>query len=278
MIGRNEKFYFKRLPTKNYEVVYKVPDAEVKTGIDYTFIDNYKFPSTRIVLNDYKDTSTAIITGEDKFYEKLRYNLRGKVTVKDSLNKMDNITLYLVNEKKKIVSYRKPEKDGSFLFKNLKSKIKYDVYYELDDRKGNLSINHKAEELIPLPKSNLDDVDAIGRRKRLVPDLAATNDEKLVSYNVKGTLINPKGYGVYVGAFENIANVDLMCRKLIRDGFEDIAIQVGMTDKINDVYEFTRTFKIHRVLVGDFDKEKQANRMKDKLEYLGYDTYVIKYE
>ncbi len=278
--GKNENFYFKKLPTKNYEAIYKVPDAELKTGIDYTFFDNYKYPSKRITYIDTKDSTNQIITEESRFYEKLKYNLKGRVTLKDSLNKMDGVTLYLVNDKKKIVYFKKPERDGSFFFKNLKSKIKYEVFYELDNKKGKISINHKEEELVPLPKSNLDDVDAIGRRRRLVPDLQASSNEDakdLTTYNVKGTLVNPKGYGVYVGAFENITNVDLMCKKLIKDGFDEIAIQVGMTDHMNKIYDFTRNFKIHKVMIGRFEKEKQAIRVKNRLEYEGYDAVVLKY-
>lgn len=274
---RNKSFSFKKLKTKNYEVLYKVPDAEVKTGIDYAFYDNYKSANKRVKFIDIKDSTSQIIAEENRFYEKLKYNLKGKVTIKDSLNKMENVTLYLVNDKRKVLFSKKPEKDGSFLFKNLRSKIEYLVYYELDNQKGRININHKEEELVPLPKSNLDDVDAVGRRRRLVPDLPVVSDDGVVNYNVKGTLVNPKGYGVYVGAFENIYNVDLMCKKLIRDGFDEIAIQVGMTDNMNKVYDFNRNFKIHKILVGTFEKEKQAHRTKAKLELEGYDAIILKY-
>ncbi|MFN0047839.1 MAG: collagen binding domain-containing protein, partial [Cytophagales bacterium] len=204
--GKNESFHFKKLPTKNYEIIYKVPDAELKTGVDYTFYDNYKVANKRVTFVDVKDSTMQIITEENRFYEKLKYNLKGKVTLKDTLNKLADVTLYLVNEKKKILFVKKPEKDGSFLFKNLRSKVKYEVFYELENKIGKISINHKEEELVPLPKSNLDDVDVVGRRRRLVPDLQGGDEDHLVSYNVKGSLVNPKGYGVYVGAFENIMN------------------------------------------------------------------------
>jgi len=276
--GKNESFFFKKLPTKNYNVVYKVPDAELKTGINYTYFDNYKFPVKQVSFIDIRDSSSQIMTEEDRFYEKLKYNLKGKVLLKDSVNKMNEVTLYLVNDKKKIVYFKKPEKDGSFLFKNLRSKVNYEIYYELDNKKGKISISHKEEELVPLPKSNLDDVDAIGRRRRLVPELQASSDEEVtLTYSTKGSLVNPKGYGVYVGAFENGANVDLMCKKLIKDGFDDIAIQVGMTDHMNKIYDFTRNFKIHKVLVGEFEKERQAVRTKNRLEYEGYDAVIVKY-
>lgn len=274
---KNEKFYFKRLFHKKYEVIYKAPDVNSNTTLNYAFVDNYKYISQRFTYTLSKEADT-LVSEEDKFYEKLRHNLRGKVILKDTLNKMQDVTLYLVNNKKKIVNFKKPEKDGTFLFKNLKSKVKYDVYYELEDSKGKIDITYKPEEIVPLPKANLDDVDVIGRRRRLVPDLPTPPEGKVLTYSPKGSLINPKGYGVYVGAFENITNVDLICKKLIKDGYDEICIQVGMTEKMNKKYEFTRNFKIHKVLIGDFDRERQAIRAKNHLEYLGYDTYIIKYD
>ncbi|MFN0049752.1 MAG: SPOR domain-containing protein, partial [Cytophagales bacterium] len=86
-----------------------------------------------------------------------------------------------------------------------------------------------------------------------------------------------KGYGVYVGAFENIMNVDLLCKKLIKDGFDEIAILVGMTDQMNKVYDFNRNFKIHKIVIGSFEKEKQALRAKARLELEGYDALIVKY-
>lgn len=277
---RNEKFMFHKLLHRNFEVIYKTPDEDMVSKLEYTYFDQYKYPVRKINYVHIKDSLTRVnITEEDKFYEKLRFNLRGKILKTDSATKMNHITLYLVNENRKIVAVKKPDANGSFLFKNLKSKINYQVYYELDKPEGYVKFNTKPEELVPLPKANLDDVDVIGRRKRLVPDLAPPAESgQVYSYNVQGNIINPKGFGIQVGAFENISNVDLLCKKLIKEGFKDICIQVGMTEHMNKNFEFTRNFKLHKVFVGEYDRERAAHRTMHKLEYMGYDAYLIAYD
>lgn len=271
------KFHFDKLKKFNFDVIYKVPDAEMKSTLSYAFIDNYRFAARKFYYTDKRDSLSILLSAEDVFYNKLKFNLKGKVKLLDTLITQNGVTLYLVNENKKIVFLKKPEKDGSFVFKNLKSKVDYKIYYELDNPKSKISIGYKQEELVPLPKANLDDIDVIGRRKRLVPDLP-TPVEGNLAYTPTGGLANPKGYGIFVGAFENINNVDLLCKKLIRDGYKDIAIVVGMTDKMNDKFKFTRSFKIHKVYVGQYNKERHAKRIEERLQDLGYETFLGRYD
>jgi hypothetical protein len=214
---------------------------------------------------------------EDIFYQKLKFNLKGKVKILDSITTYNDVMLHLVNENKKIIFSKKPEKDGSFIFRNLKSKVNYQVYYELENKDSKVKIEHKKEELVPLPKANISDLDAIGRRKRLVPDMSAPTNG-VGAYNYLGQLIKPKGYGVFVGAFENINNVDLLVKKLLKDGYKDIVILVSYTDILNHKFKFSRNFKIHRVYVGEYNREKHAQRVEEGLFKKGYDTFVSKYE
>lgn len=260
-------FHFRKLPAQNYEVMYKAPDAEVRTGIQYTVYDNFRFAVKHGLYEDISDTSRALNkVNEDNHYEQMKYQLKGKITREDTNLAWKDIKLYLVNQRRRIVATKFPEKDGTFYFKNLKSKNDYDVYYETPGAER-AQLQFKIEEPVYV-RSMLPKVEA-----RLLPDFQAY--ETGVTYDIKGKQIKPKGYGVLVGAYENILNVERLCKNLKASRYEPIQIQVAWTGSLNKKYGFSRNFILHKVVIGEFEKERSARKLLGRLQDQGFEAYII---
>lgn len=266
----DEKFAFKKLPPDNYDVIFKAPDAEANTGYRYTLFNSYKKPLKKYA----KDNSCDSVQKETNDNgEKLKYTMRGKVDFIDSLTKAEDVTLYLVNCYKKIVSTRKPESDGNFVFKNLHNKNDYTVFYEIEDSKKQIELLYRIEDPTAMAKAK--NVATVTEVKVIQGDMQVWNDK--TEYNIQGLVTNNHGLAVQVGATDNIASVNSLCKKLMEDGFKDINIQVLGTDNLNKRFAFSKSFKLFRVLVGQFSDESLAKKEKYKLEFYGYDAYVVKH-
>jgi hypothetical protein len=267
MPNSSQAFMFQQLKSMSYEPIYQVPAVENKSGMAYQLMNQFKSPLKEFLFTEKTDTS---VTEEDKFYERLRFNITGKVILGDSLTKFSLVKVYLVNGKNKIIATQVPKSDGSFVFKNLKSKVNYRVFFESENLTSKVTIQYKNEEPILLSTFNV----VAENNLRLVPQLSVLPGQK-VTYTEKGTIVTPKGFGVYVGAFENVINVDLLAKKLQRDNMSPIYLQLAYTKDLNKRFEFNRDFKLYRVLVGEFESEKQAKKIQEKLDKLGYETYLI---
>ncbi|MDX2195171.1 MAG: SPOR domain-containing protein [Cytophagales bacterium] len=270
---KNEQFSFKKLKSPSHEVIYKVPDAEQKSGITYSIADQHKYILKRVTYENFSDSTSKLASGEEVLFDNMKYVMKGNVTLLDSVTTYNEVVVYLVNNKKRIVNSKRPEKNGSFVFKNLKAKNEYSVYYELQYSLGKAKIDYHYEEPVFVARNANQYASSVPIST--MPDFPVY--EAGTTYSPTGKTLNPEGYCVQVGAFENVANVEALCQKLRADGFKDISIQVFMTEWLNKRYGFSRNFKLHRIVVGEYSKEKEAIRAKDMLNYLGYDSYVVKH-
>ncbi|MDX2189542.1 MAG: hypothetical protein SFY32_06745 [Bacteroidota bacterium] len=259
--GHDERFSFKGLPPAKYDVIFKVPDAELHTGVDYMVFDSFKHPLESKKTNS--DCDSLLQTRE----EHLKYKLKGKIEFPDSTVKAEDVTLFLVNCFKKIVSSKKPEADGTFVFNNLHTQEGYSVFYELDDPMKRINLLYRVER----PTAPVPDV----KVKVIMVDMMVwqTNTE----YDMKGNVINPKGYAVQVTASDNIDRINYLCKNLMEDGFKPISIQVQGTANLNKRFAFSKDFKLFKILIGEYATEKEAIMQKYKLDFYGYDAYVVKH-
>lgn len=267
----DEKFAFKRLPPPaDYDIIYKAPDADAHTGFKYTLSNNFKKPLKKVAGDNSCDTIPQDLHESG---EPIKYTMRGKVDFIDSLTKADDVTLYLVNCYKKVVSTRKPNPDGTFVFKNLHNKNDYTVFYEIEDTKKKIELLYRIEDPLALAASK--NIAAVTEVKVISGDMQIWNEN--TEYDTKGNIIKPHGFAIQVGASENINSVNALCKRLMDDGFQPISIQVLGTENLNRRFSFSKSFKMFRVLVGNFDIEKPALKEKYKLEFYGYDAYVVKH-
>lgn len=267
----DEKFAFKKLPPPaDYDIIYKAPDAEAHTGYRYTLSNNFKKPIRKVNGDNSCDT---IPTETRDSGEQIKYTMRGKVDFIDSLTKADDVTLYLVNCYKKVVSTRKPDADGTFVFKNLHNKNDYTVFYEIDDSRKKIELLYRIEDPVALAASK--NIATVTEVKVISGDMQSWNEH--TEYDTKGSIVTPKGFAIQVGASDNINSINVLCKRLMDDGFNPLTIQVLGTENLNRRFSFSKNFKMFRVLVGQFSDEKLAVKEKYKLEFYGYDAYVVKH-
>lgn len=266
----DEKFAFKKLPPDNYDVIYKAPDMEMKSGYKYTLFNNYKRPLKKYARNNSCD---SLPIEKTEAGENMKYTMRGKVDFIDSLTKAEDVTLYLVNCYKKVVSTRKPESNGSFVFKNLHNKNDYTVFYEIEDNKKKIELLYRIEDPQAMARAN--NVAALTELKVISGDMQTWNEN--TEYNIVGQVTHQHGLAIQVGATDNMASVNALCKKLLDDGFSDINIQVLGTENLNKRFSFSKTFKLFRILVGKYENDKTAKKEKSKLDFFGYDAYIVKH-
>ncbi len=266
----DEKFSFKKLPPDNYDVIFKAPDMEMKSGYKYTLFNSNKKPLKKYAKDN---TCDSISSDKNEAGENLKYTMRGKIDFIDSLTKAEDVTLYLVNCYKKVVSTRKPDANGTFVFKNLHNKNDYTVFYEIEDTKKKIELLYRIED--PQALAIAKNVAALTEVKVINGDMQIWNEN--TEYNTSGTITHSHGLAIQVGATDNVASVNALCKKLMDDGFSDINIQVLGTGNLNKRFSFSKSFKLFRVLVGNFQDDKAAKKEKSKLDFYGYDAYIVKH-
>jgi outer membrane protein W len=264
---KDEKFAFKKLTPAAYDIIYKVPDVELHTGFVYTIYDNYKKPLKKLTTDSKCD---SILVAESEKNDSPKFTMKGKITFLDSLTKPEDVTLYLVNCFKKIESSKKPNSDGTFSFSNLRSKKDYSVFYELKNSLSKIDLLYRIEDPISAYNANLGI-----ETKVIAVDIQTWNEN--TEYDIQGSTTNLKGYAVQVGASDNIKSVNHLCKKLLDDGFNPVSIQVLGTGSTNRRFAYSKNFKLFKVLVGAFPDEKLATKEKFKLDFYGYDAYVVKH-
>jgi len=91
------------------------------------------------------------------------------------------------------------------------------------------------------------------------------------TYDNKGNIVNPAGYGVQVSSFFVTSNLEKFCQRLISKGEKEIYIQVVAKEKDNPAAGL-----IYRVILGaDADREKMLRRVPE-VQDEGYENAVLK--
>lgn len=99
-----------------------------------------------------------------------------------------------------------------------------------------------------------------------IPPQETVPDEKIY-YKVEAEKISPKGYGVQIGSFEEMANL------------------IKLTDMLNSSYRSKVTIKVvqinnkklYQVIVGQEDTRKKAERLRDKLANKYPNSFIVKF-
>ncbi|MGD1842588.1 MAG: septal ring lytic transglycosylase RlpA family protein [Thermonemataceae bacterium] len=86
------------------------------------------------------------------------------------------------------------------------------------------------------------------------------------SYSMWGTQRFPKGYGIQVGSYEDIDNAKDICKSLVKEGIEEIYIQVGWSGR-----------RVYRVLVGAFEDKSQGGNYLNTIREAGFDGFIKKH-
>ena len=87
-------------------------------------------------------------------------------------------------------------------------------------------------------------------------------------YNYRGEERFPKGYGVQVAAFSDLANAKYFAKALFKEGFREIVIKV--TPHFGDTLGF-------KIVVGEFSKIENARKYISKLEIKDFIGFTTKY-
>jgi rare lipoprotein A len=92
--------------------------------------------------------------------------------------------------------------------------------------------------------------------------------EKGKCYNFRGEIRNPRGYGVQVAAFTEVANAKYYALSLYHEGFREIVIKVS---------EFHGNHTLYRVIVGEYDTHARALALLKKLGRNHFSGFPFKY-
>jgi rare lipoprotein A len=84
------------------------------------------------------------------------------------------------------------------------------------------------------------------------------------TYSLWGTERFPKGYGIQVASFADLQNAKDVCKELLAAEIKEVYLQV----------EWKNGQKAHRILVGSFDNETEAQACKQTLEKIGFEGFV----
>jgi rare lipoprotein A len=87
------------------------------------------------------------------------------------------------------------------------------------------------------------------------------------TYNFKGEVKEPAGYGIQVASLSKIPHVAETIQIIKKEGMKDVYIQVLMIDHK----------KIYRVMVGDHSDLDAAEKDLDKLDNIGFKGFIKKY-
>ncbi|MEM9982330.1 MAG: septal ring lytic transglycosylase RlpA family protein, partial [Bacteroidota bacterium] len=86
------------------------------------------------------------------------------------------------------------------------------------------------------------------------------------SYSMWGTQRFPEGYGIQVGSYEDLDNAKDICKSLVKEGIEEIYIQVGWSGR-----------RVYRVLVGAFEDKAQGGNYLNTIREAGFDGFIKKH-
>jgi len=84
-----------------------------------------------------------------------------------------------------------------------------------------------------------------------------------VFYNVKGELVQPKGFGVQIAAFKDEQNAIKTCKKMEHKGYKSYI----------KVIEFGET-RLYRIILGHLKTEERAEHLRIKLSAKGWEGFV----
>jgi rare lipoprotein A len=99
-----------------------------------------------------------------------------------------------------------------------------------------------------------------------IPPQETVPDEKIY-YKVEAEKISPKGYGVQIGSFEEMANLIKLTNMLNSSYRSKVTIKVV---QINNK-------KLYQVIVGQEDTRKKAERVRDKLANKYPNSFIVKF-
>jgi hypothetical protein len=262
----NQVFYFDKLTSKDFRPIYLVPTDEVDhSGMAYVLVDGF-YNEIQDFPYAYKDSISNF--KKDIFIENLKSELVGKVTVSDNISEKFDCIVHLVNRNSQIVASQKLNKDGVFRFKNLKSKMEYEIVVENPDSSNLIEVVYKIEENLLRGLSSLND------SKSIIPNLQFVANSKII-YALSGQIVHISKFSLCVGAFEKLSNCDFLVKKLQKLNIEPIYIQPIYSEDISQLYKNFKNLKLYRILVGNFETVEKSIKTYEKIKKLGITCYLI---